>query len=101
EPAPSPVALERVGRVGDQLELFEHELRDDKGAVEETGLADVGDAGGDDDTGVEDAVAPLRPGRPEQPDDTRWLEPLAVAPAHQQADVRRRGAGERLGGAHR
>ena len=54
EAAAAAVALQRVGGVGDELQLLEHELRDDQRAVEEAGLADVGDAAVDDDAGVED-----------------------------------------------
>src|SRR5882724_5833704 len=56
EPAAPAVALERVTRVGDQLQLAQHELRDDEHAVEEAGVGDVGDAAVDDDAGVEDLV---------------------------------------------
>ncbi len=59
EAAAAAVALERVGRVGDELQLLQHELRDDERAVDEAGLADVGDAAVDDDAGVENLVAAL------------------------------------------
>ena len=68
EAAAAAVALQRVGGVGDELQLLQHELRDDERAVEEAGLADVGDAAVDDDAGVEDAVALLRAGVAEQAD---------------------------------
>ena len=55
EPAPAAVALERIGRVGDELQLLEHELRHDQRAVEESGLDDVGDAAVDDHARVENA----------------------------------------------
>src|SRR5712691_1937484 len=48
EPALAPVALERVGRVGDLLELPEDELRDDQRAFEEADLAEIHDAAVDD-----------------------------------------------------
>ena len=79
EAAAAAVALQRVGRVGDELQFLQHELRDDQRAVEEAGLADVGDAAVDDDAGVEDLVAPLRAGGAEQADEARRLEPLALA----------------------
>ena len=65
EAAPAAVALERVGRVGDELQLLEHELRDDERAVDEARFADVGDAAVDDHAGVENLVAALRARRRE------------------------------------
>src|SRR5581483_2406416 len=59
EPAAAAVALERVGRVGHELQFAQHELRDDDDPVEEAGFGDVGDAAVDDDAGVEDLVALL------------------------------------------
>ena len=79
EAAPAAVALQRVGGVGDELQLLEHELRDDERAVDEAGLADVGDAAVDDDAGVENLVALLRAGGAEQRDQPRRLEPFALA----------------------
>ena len=54
ESALAPVALERVGRVGDLLQLAKDELGDDQRAVEEAHLAEVHDATVDDHGGVED-----------------------------------------------
>src|SRR5262245_8268193 len=54
EAALAPVALEGIGRVGDLLELPQHELRDDQGALEEARLAEIHDAPVDDDGRVED-----------------------------------------------
>ena len=79
EAAAAAVALQRIGRVGDELQLLQHELRNDQRAVEEAGLADVGDAAVDDDAGVEDPVAPLRSGVAEQADQPRRLQPLPFA----------------------
>ena len=56
EPAPAAVATERVGAVGDVLELLEHELRDDERAVDEPGLDDLGDPAVDDRARVDDDV---------------------------------------------
>jgi hypothetical protein len=39
EPAAAAVALQRIGGIGDELQLAQHELRDDQRAVEEAGLA--------------------------------------------------------------
>ena len=89
EPAPAAVPAQRVGRVGDLLQLLQHELRHDERAVDESGLADVGDAAVDDDAGVENSVSPLRlRARPEQADELLGLEPLARLRAEHEADVR-------------
>ena len=90
ETAPAAIALHRVGRVGDQLQLLEDELRDDDRAVHEAGFADVGDAAVDDDAGVEDLVALARAGRAEQRDEVLRLEPFAAAGPEHQAQVRQR-----------
>ena len=66
EAAAAAIALHRIGRVGDELQLLEHELRDHERAVHETGFTDVRDAAVDDDAGVEDLVSLAGPGRPEQ-----------------------------------
>ena len=87
EAAAAAVALQRVGGVGDELQLLQHELRDDERAVEEAGLADVGDAAVDDHAGVEDAVALLRPGVAEQADQPAGLQPLPLARPHDDAEV--------------
>ena len=88
EPAAAAVALERIGRIGDELQLLQHELRDDERAVDEAGLADVGDAAVDDHARVENLVAALRAGGAEQADQPRRLEPFAVLAAEHQAEVR-------------
>src|SRR5262249_83849 len=88
EPAPAAVALHRIGGIGDQLQLLQHELRDDERAVDEAGFADVGDAAVDDDARVEHLVAPLRTCRAEETREPRRLEPLAVLAAEHQAEVR-------------
>ena len=59
ETAAAAVAAQRIGRIGDLLQLLEHELRNDERAVDESGLADVRDAAVDDDAGVENSVAAL------------------------------------------
>ena len=88
EPAAAAVALQRVGGVGDELQLLEHELRDHERAVEEAGLADVGDAAVDDHAGVEDAIALLRAGVAEEADQPLRLEPLPLPGAHHDAEIR-------------
>src|SRR5581483_3729138 len=57
--AAAAVALERVGRIGDQLQLAQDELRNYDDAVEEAGFGDIGDPAIDDDTGVQNFVALL------------------------------------------
>ena len=95
--APAPaVPLERVGRVGHQLQLLQDELRDEQRAVEEPGLADVGDPAVDDDARVEDLVAALRTGRAEERDQPCRLEPLTPAPANQHTEIRQRQHRERM-----
>ena len=97
ETAAAAVAAQRIGRIGDLLQLLEHELRNDERAVDEAGLADVGDAAVDDDAGVENSVAALLLRlRPEQPRDPLWLEPLAGLRAEHEADVGQREKNERV-----
>ncbi len=48
EPPAPAVATQRVGAVGDVLELVEHEARDHEGPVDEPGLDDLGDPAVDD-----------------------------------------------------
>src|SRR4051812_28830228 len=56
EAAASAIPLERITGIGDELQLAQHEMRDDKNAIEEAGVGDVGDAAVDDHAGVEDLV---------------------------------------------
>jgi hypothetical protein len=60
EAAAPAIALHRIRGVGDQLQLLQHELRNDERAVHEAGFADVRDPSVDDDAGVEHLVAPPR-----------------------------------------
>ena len=53
ESAASALALERVGGIGNELELVEDKARDAEGAVEEMCFANVGDAAVDERAGVE------------------------------------------------
>ena len=97
EAAAAAVAAQRIGRIGDLLQLLQHELRHDERAVDESGLADVGDAAVDDDAGVENSVAALRlRSRPEQAGEPLGLEPLARFRAEHEADVRQREQDERV-----
>src|SRR5262249_3259143 len=54
QPAPSPVALEGIGRIGDQLQLAQNELRNHHHSVQKAGVGDIGNAPVDDDAGVKD-----------------------------------------------
>src|SRR5215470_10302486 len=88
EPAAAAVALERVRRVGDELQLLQHELRNHERAVEEAGFADVGNAAVDDDAGNENLVAVLGAVGAEQCHQAGGLEPLTVLAADHEAEVR-------------
>src|SRR5207302_2185157 len=66
EASAAAIALQRVGRIGDELQLLQHELRNHQRAVEETGLADIRDAAVDDDARVENLVAALGAGCAEE-----------------------------------
>ena len=89
EAAAAAIALQRVGGVGDELQLLEDELRNHQRAVEEPGLADVGNAAVDDHAGVENAIALLRAGVTEEPGQTLRLEPLPFPGAHDDAEIRK------------
>ena len=56
ETAPAAVAAQRVGAVGDVLELVEDEARDDERAVDEARFDDLGDPAVDDRARVDDDV---------------------------------------------
>src|SRR5712692_2986588 len=53
EPASSALALERVGRIGNELQFAQDKLRNQQDPVEKVRIADVGDAPVNDDAGVE------------------------------------------------
>src|SRR5207237_9023161 len=57
EASAATIALQRVGRIGDELQLLEHKLRNHQRAVDEPGLADIRDAAVDADARVEHLVA--------------------------------------------
>src|SRR5580693_5149245 len=54
--AAAAVALQRVGGIGHELQLAQHELRSNDDPVEEAGFGNVGDAAVNDDAGVENFV---------------------------------------------
>ncbi|MEJ2288583.1 MAG: hypothetical protein P8Y02_08040 [Deinococcales bacterium] len=56
EAATPALAPQRVVGVGDALQLAEHEVGHEEGAVDEVGLGHVGDAPVDDGRGVDDLV---------------------------------------------
>src|SRR4029078_8047818 len=70
-----------------ELQLLEHELRDHQRAVEKAGLADVRDAGVDDDARVEEAIPFLGPGVAKQFAQPLRLQPLPLARPHDDAEV--------------
>src|SRR5262249_44842471 len=53
QPPPAAIALELVGTVGNALQLLQHKPRHDQLAVDDSRVADVGDAAVDNDTGVQ------------------------------------------------
>ena len=53
QPSSPPVAAQRVGGVGDVLQLIEDEQRDEQLALDEAGSADVRDAPVNDDAGIQ------------------------------------------------
>src|SRR5207244_8570088 len=57
EPPAAAIALQRVGRIGDELQLLQHELRNHQRAVDEPGLAHVGDPAVDDHARVQNLVS--------------------------------------------
>ena len=88
ETAASAVALERVGRIGHQLQFAQHELRGDDDAIEEAGFGDVGDAAVDDDAGIENLVALLALFlAAEDAAQRRQIEQVSFHGAHDQAHV--------------
>jgi hypothetical protein len=50
--ASAALAFQRIGGIGNKLELVQNELRDDYGSVEKLGVGDIGDAAVDDHAGV-------------------------------------------------
>ena len=96
EAASAAVPLERIRGVCDQLQFLQDELRDDQRSVDEARFADVRDAAVDDDAGVEDLVAPLRPCRPEQRHEPGRFEPLALAPADEETEIRQNEQNQRV-----
>jgi hypothetical protein len=88
EAAAAAVALHRIRGIGDELQFLEDELRNHQRAVDEAGLAEVGDAAIDDHRGVENLVVALGPCGAKQGHQPRRLEPLTLAPADDQAEVR-------------
>ena len=63
EPAPSSGPFQRVGGIGDVLQLFKDEMRHEKGAVEKSGFAEIRNPPVDDDAGVEQFREDRRTGK--------------------------------------
>ena len=53
EPAPSALALQRIRRIGNHLQLVQHELRHSENTFEELRIAYIGDAAVDQYAGVQ------------------------------------------------
>ena len=88
ETAAAAVTLERVGRIGHQLQFAQDELRRHDHAVEEAGFGDVRDPAVDDDAGVENLVALLRLlFAAEDAAEGRQVQQVALVGAHDQSDV--------------
>src|SRR5258708_17082089 len=87
--AASTITFERVGGVRDQLQLAQHELRNDQDAIEEAGVGNVRNAAVNDDAGIEDleALAALL-FRAENPAERRQVQQVAFVGADDQANVR-------------
>src|SRR5579883_1006929 len=89
EPAAAAVALHGIGRIGDELQLAQDELRNHQNAVEEAGFGDIGDAAVDDDARIQDLERLLRRFfAPEDAAQRREIQHVALLRADDEADVR-------------
>ena len=86
--APAALALQPVRRVGDKLQLLEHELGNDQRALDEARVAEVGDAPVDDDARIQDLVAPAEALLLEEAEEVGGVEPLRFLRPDQEPDVR-------------
>ena len=106
--APATVAPERVGAVGDVLELVEHEPRDDERPEDEPGLDDLGDPAVDDGARVDDDArfaggarcAPSAGGRRMSPTASRRDQQVARAWRRSARASRDPGTATRPSGSH-
>jgi hypothetical protein len=88
QPAAAAVALHGIGRIGHQLQLAQHELRNHQHAIEKAGLGDIGDAPIDDHAGIEDLERLLRSVlHAEDAAEGRQIEHVALGCAHHQPDI--------------
>jgi hypothetical protein len=87
EAAPAPISFHRISRVGDKLQFFEDELRDDQRAVHESGVAQIGDAAVDDHGRIQNLVAALWSGGAEEADEPRRFEPFTFAAANDEPEI--------------
>ena len=60
-PAAAALAAQAIGRIGNVLQLVEHEARDEQRAGQEAGAGDIGDAPVDDHAGIQQDGAAFRP----------------------------------------
>src|SRR5262249_13025428 len=88
ETAASAIALHRIGRVGDELQLAQHELRDHDDAIEEARLRDIGDAAVDDDRRIENLERLFRSLlAAEDPAERGEIQHVALLGADDESDV--------------
>ena len=88
QPSASAIALHRVGRIGDQLQLTQHELRQHDHAIQKACLGDVRNPAVNNDAGVENLVALLRLLlAAEDATQRSQVQQVAFAGAHHKADV--------------
>jgi hypothetical protein len=57
QPAAAAIALQRIARIGNQLQLTKNELWSDHNAIQESRLRNIGDSAIDDHAGIQDFVA--------------------------------------------
>ena len=88
ESATAAIALQRVGRIRDLLELTQNEVRNDENAVQKSGFADIGDPPVDDDTRVENLVRLLRRMfATEDAAERRQVQQIAFVRANHESDI--------------
>src|SRR4029077_1687386 len=89
ETAPPALPLQRVRRISHELELTQHELRDDDRAVEKERVGDVGHAAVNDHAGIEHLYGVLHAALAAE-NSTKGLqvEHVALIGAEDQADIR-------------
>src|SRR5581483_2591493 len=88
QPATASVALQRVGRIGYQLQLPQNKLRSYDDAIQKTGFGNVCDSAVDDHAGVEDLVRLATLLFPSEDTPQRsQVQQVTFISTHDQADV--------------